>query len=99
MTSPSTFAEAPSRGGDGLVTLMAAAVILATAAIAGFCVLGSWWLLPVVLLCIIVLAIGVTGALIHVIDQGEFPLPQLPDPAERQPTGAPALSPHPVPGR
>jgi hypothetical protein len=93
MTSPSTFTQAPSRGGDGLATMMAAAAILATGAIAGFCVLGSWWLLPVVLLWIIVLAIGVAAALVHLIDHGEFPVPQLPGPAERRPTRAPVLSP------
>jgi hypothetical protein len=98
MPSSTTFAEPASRGGDGLAGLMAGAVVLATAAIAGFCVLGTWWLLPVVLICIIVLAIGVTAALVHLIDQGEFPLPQLPGPAERQPAAAPPFRESPATG-
>jgi hypothetical protein len=45
------------------------------------------------------MAIGVTAALVHLIDEGEFPLPQLPAVAERKAVDAPALSPRPALGR
>jgi membrane protein implicated in regulation of membrane protease activity len=84
MTTPRT--DPPARGGDALLGLMAFAVIAGSAAIAGVCVLGSWWLLPLGLLAVIGLAIVVAYALVHLMSENDLRAHQLP---ERAPAARP----------
>lgn len=75
--------DPPARGGDALLGVMAFAVIAGTAAIAGFCVIGSWWLLPVAMLALIGLAIGVAVALVQLMNEHDLRAPQIPERAPR----------------
>jgi hypothetical protein len=97
MPDSTQFTEPPSRGGDALLALMSGATIVATAGIAGFCVIASWWLLPVVLFAIIGMAVVVTAALARLMSEGELPAPRLPERAASEPVPMP--SPQPVLGR
>ena len=85
-TTIRTPTDPPARGGDALLALMAFAVIGGTAAIAGFCVLGSWWLLPVAMLTLIGLGIAVAYSLVHLMDQNDLRAPQIPERAPRPAT-------------
>jgi membrane protein implicated in regulation of membrane protease activity len=91
MTTPRT--DPPARGGDALLGLLAFAVIIGSAAIAGVCVLGSWWLLPLGLLAVIGLAIVVAYALVHLMSENDLRAPQLP---AREPVARPEPSTAPV---
>jgi hypothetical protein len=53
---------------------MSIATVVLTAAIAGFCALEAWWLLPVIVLSLIATAGGVVAYLFHVMgdDEGEL---------------------------
>jgi hypothetical protein len=81
MTGESRSRE--SAGGDGLMFLIATAVICVVAAEGLFIAFASWWLMCLVLLFVICAAIGVTAALVHLIDQ------DTPVPAPRRPTPEP----------
>jgi hypothetical protein len=63
-TTPSDSA-APT--GDSLLALMAVAVLVGSAAIAGLGILGSWWLLPLAVLTVIAFAIAVAYSLMHLM--------------------------------
>jgi hypothetical protein len=68
-----TDTQSPSRGGEGLLALMAFAVLLGSAAIAALGVAGSWWLLPVAILAVILPAIAVAATLGRLMSDGGTP--------------------------
>jgi hypothetical protein len=55
-------------GGDGLLFLVAMAVVLVVAAEGAFIAFSSWWLLGLVLLGAIGAAVGVVAALTRLMD-------------------------------
>jgi fatty acid desaturase len=69
-TTPS---DAPVRGGDSLLALMAFAVVAASTVIALLGIFGSWWLLPVAVGTVIVFAIAVAYTLMHLMSDGDEP--------------------------
>lgn len=80
-------------GGDGLLFLIAMAVIAVVSLDVVFIAYSSWWLLGVALAVVIVAAIGVCSALVRLIDHGTpFARSQgKPDPAlEPEPEPEPA---------
>lgn len=78
--STTTPTKSSSHGGEGLLALMGFAVLLGSAAIAALGVLGSWWLLPVAILAVIVPAIAVAALLGRLMADGDAPDPR-PEPA------------------
>ena len=60
-----------SYGGDGLLFLVAMAVVLVVAAEGAFIAFSSWWLLGLVLLGAIGAATGVVLALTRLMDDGD----------------------------
>ena len=79
--------ESRSRGGgEGLLALMAFAVLLGSAAIAALGVAGSWWLLPVAILAVILPAIAVAAALGRLMSDGGTPQTEYAAPS--RPSGA-----------
>jgi len=94
MPLPAAQSDHPESG-NRLLALMTVATVVCTALIAGFCVLGSWWLLPAVMATILLTAIGVTAALVKVMgDEGGDALPAARPAAEPVVTApAPALRP------
>src|SRR3954453_8984705 len=80
-----------SAGGDGLLFLIAMAVVLVVSVEGLFIAFTSWWLMVLVLLLVIAAAIGVSAALVHLIDQ-DRPLP-----APRRAPAEPAVATRPVP--
>jgi fatty acid desaturase len=70
-------------GGEGLLALMGFAVLLGSGAIALLGILGSWWLLPVAILAVIVPAIAVAALLGHLMSDADAAAP------EREPATAP----------
>ena len=67
-TTPDTNEPA---GGDGLLFLIAFAVISVVAAEAAFIAYSSWWLLAIVLLGAITATVGVIAALSRLIGKEE----------------------------
>jgi Na+-driven multidrug efflux pump len=70
--------DQPAARGDALLAVMAAAVLVGSAAIAGLGVIASWWLLPFAIVTLIALAVGVAYALVHVMDDGDADGARLP---------------------
>ena len=68
-----TNSDSPSHGGEGLLALMGFAVLLGSGAVAALGIFGSWWLLPVAILAVIVPAIAVAAALGHLMADGDEP--------------------------
>ena len=66
-----TDANTESAGGDGLLFLIAGAVILVVAAEAAFIAFSSWWLLALVLLGAVTATIGVIAKLAALIGEDE----------------------------
>jgi hypothetical protein len=58
-------------GGDGLLFLVAMAVVVVVAAEGAFIAFSSWWLLGLVLLGAIGAAVGVVAALTRLMDDDE----------------------------
>lgn len=56
------YPSAPTSG-NSLLAVMAIATVLLTVLIAGFCVVGSWWLLPVLMLTLL----GTTSAIVALL--------------------------------
>ena len=56
------YPPAPTSG-NALLTIMALATVLLTLLIAGFCVIGSWWLLPLLMLALL----GTTSAIVALL--------------------------------
>jgi uncharacterized membrane protein YdbT with pleckstrin-like domain len=65
-TSPTTTSH--PYGGDGLMALIVASVILIVAAEGAFIAFSSWWLLGVVLVGAVGATVGVVTALTHLMD-------------------------------
>jgi hypothetical protein len=57
-----------SHGGDGLLFLIAMAVVTVVTVECLFIAFASWWLMSLVLLLVIVAAIGVCAALVRLIE-------------------------------
>jgi hypothetical protein len=57
-------------GGTGMLLVICFATIFAVAAESAFIAFASWWLLPVILLTVIVMALVVIGAVLRTIDDG-----------------------------
>ena len=68
-----------SSNGTLMLLVIAAATVVLTAVIAGFCVLGSWTLLPVMMLTLLVTAGAIVALLVAVRGDDE------PEPAETRP--------------
>jgi hypothetical protein len=66
--------DQPTASGTSILVVMSVATVVLTAAIAGFCALEVWWLLPVIVLSLLATAGGVVAYLFHVMgdDDGEF---------------------------
>ena len=62
---PRTYEPA---GGDGLFFIISFAIIAVVAVEGLFIAFSSWWLMSAVLLLVIAAAIGVSAALVHLID-------------------------------
>jgi hypothetical protein len=63
-----------SSNGTLMLVVIAAATVVLTAVIAGFCVLGSWTLLPVMMLTLLVTAGAIVALLVGVMgDDGPEP--------------------------
>ena len=57
--------------GTSMLVLMSLATVVLTAAIAGFCALGAWWLLPVIIASLLASAGAIVAFLFHVMDDGD----------------------------
>lgn len=78
-------------GGTGLLLVISFATILVVAAECAFIALASWWMLPLILLTVIVMALVVIGAVIRTIDDGSLVGASKPrERAEPQTAGEPA---------
>lgn len=66
--------DQPTTSGTTILVLMAAMTAILTGLIAGFCVLGAWWLLPLIMLALLASACGVVGYFFYVMgdDDGEL---------------------------
>ncbi len=66
--------DQPTASGTSILIVMSVATVVLTAAIAGFCALEVWWLLPVIVLSLLVTTAGVVAYLFHVMadDEGEL---------------------------
>ena len=78
-------------GGDGLLFLIAMAVIAVVSVEGLFIAFSSWWLMVLVLLLVICAAIGVSAALVRLIDH-DSPLP-----APRRTPAEPVVAARPAP--
>ena len=56
-----------SANGTLMLVVIATATVILTAVIAGFCVLGSWALLPVIMGTLLATTVGIVALLAHVI--------------------------------
>lgn len=68
--------DRPAASGTAILVLMSVATVVLTAAIATFCALETWWLLPVIVLSLLATAGGVVAYLFHVMDDDGDELPQ-----------------------
>jgi hypothetical protein len=84
-TEPRTTEPA---GGDGLLFIIAAAIVLVVGVESLFIAYNSWWLMGAVLVLVVVAAIGVCGALVRLIDD-DTPVVSL----QRRPVAEPAQAP------
>jgi hypothetical protein len=64
----------PAASGTSILVVMSLATVVLTAAIAGFCAVGAWWLLPVVVLSLLATACGVVAYLFHVMGDDDTEL-------------------------
>jgi fatty acid desaturase len=55
--------------GTTILATMSIATALCTALIAGFCVLGAWWLLPVVIVALLGVTGGIVAFLVHAMGE------------------------------
>jgi hypothetical protein len=56
-----------------MLVVMSVATVILTAAIAGFCALQAWWLLPMIVVCLLAAACGIVAFLFRVMgDEGEL---------------------------
>ena len=78
-------------GGDGLLFLIAMAVIAVVSVEGLFIAFSSWWLMVLVLLLVICAAIGVSAALVRLIDHDS------PVSAPRRTPADPVVGPRPAP--
>jgi fatty acid desaturase len=81
-----TSPDPSARGGEPLLALMAFAVVAASTVIALLGVFGSWWLLPLAMGTVIVFAIAVAYALMHLMSDADAdaePTAARPEPAPR----------------
>ena|SRR5689334_24536752 len=96
-TEPQTSHE--PAGGDGLMFLIAMAVVVVVAFEGLFIAFAGWWLMAAALLLVICAAIGVTAALARLIEEDTpIPIPrrasaEAPSPERRS---APAALPRPI---
>jgi hypothetical protein len=85
-----------SAGGDGLLFLIAMAVV-AVVAIEGLLIaFASWWFLALTLLLVIIAAVGVSAALVRLMDE-DTPLPAAPRRDAPEPAAATRPAPMPRP--
>jgi hypothetical protein len=86
---------APEPGATpGLLIISGSGVVLGVVLIAAFCLMGNAWLIPVVLLAIVLMALLLAAAVVHLIDTGTV-VPSVA--GSRQPPPAPARAPKPAP--
>jgi hypothetical protein len=90
MTSESPTSHEPA-GGDGLLFLISMAIVVVVAVEGLFIAFSSWWLMAAVLLFVICAAIGVSAALVRLIDE------DTPVPAPRRAPAEPVVAARPVP--
>ncbi len=86
---PRTYEPA---GGDGLLFIIATAVVVVVASEAAFIAFASWWLMIGVLFGAIVATVGVSTALLRLMSDGTPVKFQQPRP---EPASAPAPAPSP----
>jgi hypothetical protein len=72
--SSETHTSRESAGGDGLLFLIATAIVCVVTAEALLIAFSSWWLLALVLLFAVCAAVGVATALVRLMDD-DAPLP------------------------
>ena len=92
-TEPRTRTE--PAGGDGLLFLIAAAVVAVVTIEALFIAFSSYWLMSLVLLVVILAAVGVSAALVRLMDEGS-PIPRRslrPEPSRRPSPSPPRARP------
>jgi hypothetical protein len=67
-------ADQPTASGTSVLVVMSVATVVLTAAIAGFCALEAWWLLPVIVLSLLATAGGAVAYMFRVMgdDDGEL---------------------------
>ena len=89
MTTHSTSRE--DAGGTGLLVVVSFATIFIVALEAVFITYATWWMLPLMLLAVILMAIVVIGAVMRTIgDDSPTPVPKPRENVEPQPAAAPA---------
>lgn len=54
--------------GTSLLVMITVATLVCTALIAGYCVLGAWWLLPLVVVAILGVTAAMVAVLMHIMD-------------------------------
>jgi hypothetical protein len=64
----------PAASGTSILVVMSVATVVLTAAIAGFCALEVWWLLPVIVLSLVCTAAGVVAYLFRVMGDDDAEL-------------------------
>ena len=67
MTSHDAMYPTAPDGGNALLTTMAVATVLLTLLIAGFCVVASWWLLPLIMVALLGTTCAIVALLIRVM--------------------------------
>jgi hypothetical protein len=80
-----------SAGGDGLQFLISMAVVAVVATEGLLIAFASWWLMTLVVLFVIAAAIGVSAALVRLIDEDS------PIPTPRRAPAEPVVAPRPAP--
>jgi hypothetical protein len=102
MTSDTPQTRRPASGGTALLLIVSFATIITVAAEAAFVRWGTWALLPVMLLAIVVIAAVVVTAVGRLIDDGEIvAAPRAAEAVDAEPeaTPVPAMRHLPVLGR
>jgi mannose/fructose/N-acetylgalactosamine-specific phosphotransferase system component IIC len=67
MTTHDPMYPSTPASGNALLTTMAVATVLLTLLIAGFCVVASWWLLPLLMIALLGTTCAIVALLVSVM--------------------------------
>jgi hypothetical protein len=89
-----TPSKSEPAGGDGLLFIIAFAIVAVVTVEAAFIAFASWWLMSLVLLFVVITAVGVATALVRLMDDDTpVALPaRKPDPAPEVSVARPAAT-------